>query len=262
METRNHRMITIKPVDLPGNTHQLAENSTVKIISAARYRISWADILPPDSPVFIRQKPSEPIGVAGAESQEHSLLWSGPADIIAGYLGDPAQIPPWDQLNQAGSWTPGWPNIEQWLKLMPAVTWCPEGQGIVTTYTYPDGNGQVTVYETLGLPTIMSMASLNGNNGPAGPVPIVTYHCTRCHTENYQDRRIMSACPDDRQLACQEARKHMLPGKCKGNNVARPRPLGYCQALPLYRDSYQARSSCAEVRAASEHTAAWHAATR
>ncbi|HMH91103.1 MAG TPA: hypothetical protein VK586_08470, partial [Streptosporangiaceae bacterium] len=110
------------------------------------------------------------------------------------------------------------------------------------------------------------------------PVPVVTYHCTRCHSEASASDRIMSANPDDRRLAGHRARQHMRPGACRGAEVTargdrmvaaveehvwgtagRREQAGlyaaWCQDHELRPEDFSSASSCAEVRAARTHTA-------
>lgn len=257
-------MITFPFTDLPGNNHKLAPGKSVRVTGSDLYRMSWADILQPATPQYQElataypagQAPTEPLGIAGLESQEHSLTWIGSPAVISGILDGTWPEIPWAQLNAQGGYAGGWMNADSWAGYVPCTTWTPHG-GILSQYPHPDGNGQVIIYETTGLPSLLSAAP--AASGTVGPVPIVTFHCTRCHAEDDRARRIMSACPRDRQAAAEAARRHVAPGRCTPAPAARyaQTPEG-CLERPLNADNYRARSSCNEVRQAREATTAWH----
>src|SRR5260370_35361804 len=136
------------------------------------------------------------------------------------------------------------------------------------------GGAKVIVSGLLGRPALLSEAT---KGEPQGPVPVVTFHCTRCHQESTRSDRYMSASPEDRRIAGLHARHHMRPGQCRGaeatargdkmiapvehavRGVPEPRdPAGLyasrCQVLPLRPDDIS-DSSCAEVREARARTA-------
>jgi hypothetical protein len=275
-------MLTIYPTDLSGNVHEVAPDNSARVTRSKLYRMSWADIVDRDDSRFgalteVFPEPYRPagtFGVAGMESQEHSILWIGQPGVIARFRDDPEHVVPWAELHEQATWVDRWPNSRAWLEFIPATTWNPGGQGIVTELAF-DG-AKVIVYELLGRPALLS-AGPKGD--PAGPVPVVTFHCTRCHAEDTRDHRYMSASPDDRRAACQAARRHMLPGRCEGaeatargdqmvaavNRVFRgvpaPRDMSglyaaSCQTSEVRPDDVGAASTCAEVREARTHTPA------
>ena len=198
-------------------------------------------------------------------------MWIGQPGVIAGFRDDPQHAAPWAELGEQGVWVDRWPNSEAWLDFIPPVTWCPGGQGIVAEHDF-DG-ATVVVYEKLARPVYLSH-SWRGGEEPAGLVPVVTFHCTRCHCEADPGERHMSASPEDRRTVGQVARQHMRPGRCQGDAAAarrdamaatvaraagrQARPAGQladlCQhSVPDPGD--MAASTCGEVRAAREHSA-------
>jgi hypothetical protein len=274
-------MLTINPTDLPGNVHEVSPDNPARVIRSRYYRMSWAGIVERGDPrsgelaeVFPEQyRPAATFGVAGMESQEHSVLWIGEPGVIARFRDDPRHAVPWAELGEQGSWADRWPDSDAWREFIPAATWCPGGQGIVTEYGF--GGAKVVVYELLGRPALLS-AGAKGD--PEGPVPVATFHCTRCHAVDTCDHRYMSASPEDRRAACRAARRHMLPGRCEGaaatargdqmvaavSQVARGVPVprdtaglyaASCQARQVRPDDIGAHSTCAEVREARTHTA-------
>lgn len=278
-------LLTLPPIDLPGNTHQVSPNSSTYVTSAAQYRMSWATVIERSHPRwdaltqgFIEEyRPTDTFGVAGVESQEHSAMWLGPADIIARFAANPVAVP-WSELTQHGGFADRWPNGDAWNELIPHTTWNPEGQGIVTEFEFSDC-GSVVVYELLGRPALLSSGV---SESPEGLVPVVTFHCTRCHCEGGHGDRYMSADPDDRRTVCRKARQHMRPGRCQGEEanarndrmvavvqevIGQPATGGItglyaaqCQTRDLSPNDIMVSSSCAEVREARTHTARHSAA--
>ncbi|MBB2749220.1 UNVERIFIED_ORG: hypothetical protein FHR35_009133 [Microbispora rosea subsp. rosea] len=275
-------MLVLPPTDLPGNTHHLSPTNPTFVTGAARYRLSWTGIVERSDPRFDAlteifagsHRPTDTFGVAGLESQEHSILWLGPADTVTRFEANPATGFPFTELNTHGCFGDRWPNTDAWLDFIPATTWNADGQGIVTEYAFDDG-GQVVVYELLGRPALLSQGHAEG---PRGLVPVVTFHCTRCHYEGDHHDRYMSAGPADRRAACRKARQHLRPGRCRGSEATsradmmvavvdqvvagRPQPAdttglyaSRCQTSELRCDEALAHSTCAEIREARKHTA-------
>jgi hypothetical protein len=191
-------------------------------------------------------------------------LWLGEPGVIAGFRDDPGHRVPWAALHQRGTWVDRWPDSDAWSDFIPAGTWCPGGQGIVTEYGF--AGAKVIVYEVLGRPAYLS---LGPKGDPGKPAPVVTFHCTRCHAADTRDHRYTSASPEDRRAACQAARRHMLPNKCGGpaaavDSLASGAPASRdtkgmwaaaCPTRPVDPDDLAANSTCAEVRQAREHAA-------
>ncbi|MEW1842655.1 hypothetical protein AB0392_32325 [Nonomuraea angiospora] len=278
-------MLILPFTDLPDNFHHVSPTNSTRVTSSQRYRLSWTTIIERSDPrfdalteVFMGEfRPIDTFGVAGTESQEHSVLWFGPADIIARFEANPAAGIPWDEFNQQGVRADRWPNDDAWQQVIPATTWNPDGQGIVAEYSFDDG-GSVVVYEMLGRPALLSSGV---SKSPNGPTPLVTFHCTRCHEESGHHDRYMSARPDDRRIVCQQARRHMRPGRCGGAEAnarndrmvavvqeAFGRPVtgsteglyaAQCATKDLDPNGILVSSSCAEVREARTHTARHHA---
>jgi hypothetical protein len=279
-------MLQLAPIDLPGNVHHVSPDNPTYVTGAANYRMSWAAVIERSDPRwdvltegFIEEyRPADTFGVAGVESQEHSLLWLGPAEVIARFIADPVAIP-WVELAENGGYANRWPNGDAWNALIPHTTWNPDGQGIVAEYPFDDGNGSVVVYELLGRPALLSPGvTAIGDE----PVPVVTFHCTRCHYEGDSGDRHMSAAPDDRRTVCRKARQHTRPGRCRGEEAnARGDEMvaavqafignpvtgskeglhaAWCQTKDLNPNEIMAFSSCAEVREARVHTDRHHMA--
>ncbi|TYB71292.1 hypothetical protein FXF51_02335 [Nonomuraea sp. PA05] len=279
-------MLTLPPIDLPGNVHHVKEDNPVYVTGADSYRMSWAAVIERTDPRwdgltagFIEEyRPTSTFGVAGIESQEHSLMWLGAADVIARFVANPVAVP-WGELGEHGGYGDKWPNGDAWNAFIPHTTWNPGGQGVVTEYSFDDGNGSVVVYELLGRPALLSPGVREIGDGP---VPVVTFHCTRCHYDGDHSDRYMSARPDDRRTVCRKARQHMRPGRCRGEEanargdqmiaavrevVGRPVTgstkglhAAWCQKRDLDSDGVMVSSSCAEVQAARTHTAQHQAA--
>jgi hypothetical protein len=217
-------MLTIAPIDLPDNEHEVSPGNPTRVTRARLYRLSWAEVIGRDDPraeqlIEIFDGPHRPagaFGLAGAESQEHSMLWIGPPEVIAGFRDDPRHVVPWAEFNELGAWCDRWPSARAWLDLIPPTTWNPDGQGIVAEHDF-DG-AKVIVYELLGRPVLLSSRI---NTTPEGLVPVVTYHCTRCHEHGTTGDRYMSASPADRRMAGLAARRHMRPGNCGGPEAVR-----------------------------------------
>ncbi|SEU46735.1 hypothetical protein [Nonomuraea wenchangensis] len=273
-------MLILPFADIPGNTHHVSEDNPAYVTHADQYRMSWATIIERSHPNwdaltegFVEEyRPTDTFGVAGAESQEHSLIWLGPADVIARLQANPVDVP-WSEFNQHGIWADRWPNGDAWNALIPRTTWNPDGQGVVTEYPFEDGNGSVVVYEMLGRPALLSPGV---SESPEGPTPLVTWHCTRCHEEGDSRDRFMSAAPSDRRTVCMKARKHMRPGQCRAEEAnARGdrmvavvqevfgRPVtgntaglyaAQCATKDLDPNGIMMTSSCAEVSEARTHT--------
>lgn len=275
-------MLIINPEEmLPGNEHEVAPGRPDRVVRSLKYRMSWADIVTGDDARFgpltaafpDEYRPAGTFGIAGAESQEHSVLWLGDPAVIAGFRDDPEHRVPWAALHQQGIWSDRWPDGDAWSDFIPAGTWCPGGQGIVTEYDF--AGAKVIVYEVLGRPTYLSL----GPKGESGkPVPVVTFHCTRCHAADTRDHRYTSASPEDRRAACQAARRHMLPGQCGGpaaaatldrmtavvDSLASGAPASrdskgmWAAACPTWLvdpDDLAANSTCAEILQARGHAA-------
>ncbi|MFI6603726.1 hypothetical protein ACIBHX_46485 [Nonomuraea sp. NPDC050536] len=275
-------MLVLPPADIPGNTHHLSATSKTYVQRADSYRLSWVDVIERDSPqfrplteVFPEEfRPAGTFGVAGLESQEHSVLWIGAADLISQIEANPQAPIPFAALNERGTYADRWPNTDPWNALIPVTTWNPDGQGIVTEYPFSDGNGQVVVYELVGHPALRSMQEKSGQD----LVPMVTFHCTRCHREGNSHDRYTSVGPADRRTVCRKARVHMQPGQCRGAEavdwedrmiatvehvvagIPKPSDLtglaaSRCQTAELRLDDVMAHSTCAEIREARKHTA-------
>jgi hypothetical protein len=274
-------MLILPFADIPNNPHHVSPNNPSYVTHADHYRMSWATIIERSHPNwdaltegFIEEhRPTDTFGVAGVESQEHSLIWLGPADVIARFTADPVAVP-WSEFNQYGGFGDRWPNGDAWNALIPHTTWNPDGQGVVAEYPFDDGNGSVVVYELLGRPALLSPAVRESGDGL---VPVVTFHCTRCHEEGDSGDRYMSASPDDRRTVCRKARQHMRPGRCRGAEanarndqmvavvrevVGRPVTgstkglyAAQCQTKDLNPNGIMVSSSCAEIREARTHTA-------
>ncbi|MCF6467438.1 hypothetical protein FAF44_03285 [Nonomuraea sp. MG754425] len=272
-------MLTLPPIDLPGNTHQVSPNNSTYVTSAAQYRMSWAAVIERSHPRwdaltegFIEEhRPTDTFGVAGLESQEHSAMWLGPADIIARFVANPVAVP-WSELTQHGGFADRWPNGNAWNELIPHTTWNPDGQGIVTEFQFDDG-GSVVVYELLGRPALLSPGV---DAIGEGLVPVVTFHCTRCHYDGDHSDRHMSAAPDDRRTVCKKARQHTRSDRCRGEEanargdqmiaavqevIGKPVSgstkglhAAWCQNKRLDPHDLMVSSSCAEVREARTHT--------
>jgi hypothetical protein len=203
----------------PGNVHYLSPENPVRVTHSMSYRLSWADIVERSDPQWeplttAFPEPYRPAGTfaaAGLESQEHSILWLGSAEVITRFRDDPAHPVPWAEFAGQGIRADQWPCSGAWLDRIPPTTWCPGGQGIVTEHDF-DG-AKVIVYELPGTPALLSGGT---RNQPQGLVPVVTFHCTRCHMEGTRDDRYTSASPSDRRMAGLRARKHMRPGRCRG----------------------------------------------
>jgi hypothetical protein len=281
-------MLTLFPTDIPGNVHHLSPDSSTRVTGADRYRLSWCTVVELSDPLFgdlteifmEPYRPTDTFGVAGLESQEHAVLWIGPADIITQFETNPAAGIPWDQYNEQGTGADQWPNSDAWLDLIPVTTWNPGGQGVVTEYPFDDGDGSIVVYELLGRPALLSQGV---SESPEGPVPVVTFHCTRCHCEGDHSDRYMSGRPADRRTVCRKARRHLRPGECRGAEanarndrlVAVVREVAglpmtgsteglyaaQCQTKDLDPNGVMVSSSCAEVREARTHTDQHHIAT-
>lgn len=274
-------MLILPFTDIPDNTHHVKEPNSTYVTHADQYRMSWATIIERSHPNWDAltgcftddSQPTDTFGVAGLESQEHSVLWIGPADVIARFQADPVAIP-WSEFNQQGIWGDRWPNGDAWYELIPRTTWTPDSQGVVTEYPFEDGNGSVVVYEMLGRPALLSPGV---SESPEGLTPLVTFHCRRCHEESGSHDRYMSASPQDRRTVCLKARQHMRPGQCRGaeanarndrmvavvREVISKRPVtgsteglyaAQCQIKDPNPNSIMASSSCAEVREARTHT--------
>jgi hypothetical protein len=273
-------MLILPPTDLPGNTHTTGANP-VCVKRAAYYRLSWAAVIEAADPrhgpltgVFAPEyRPHSTFGLAGLESQEHSVLWIGdPAPIAAMTGPQPIRIP-WDVLGTTGLRTDRWPSTNAWLEFVPPGTWNPGGEGIVAEYDFE--GFRVVVYEIIGRPALLTPGA---RTSPGGPVPTVTFHCTRCHLAADEHDRHQSASPDDRRAACQAARRHMRPGNCAGAAgtarcdemvavvqqavAGRPRPAStaglyasQCSTSSTDPATFHA-GSCAEVRVARTRTAA------
>jgi hypothetical protein len=272
-------MLLLPFSDLPGNAHDLAPGSRTRVARSRSYRVSWLDVVSPGEPRYgdlagafpAGFLPAGEFGAAGLESQEHCVVWAGDAGVIAAAIADPAHRLPEAELAARGSWGSQWPG-GAWLDRIPATTWCPGGQGIVADYDF--AGARVVVYETPGRPALVP-----GGIGcaPAGPQPVVTFHCTSCHLADERDHRYLSSGPGARQAACQAARRHMQPGQCEGPRgaaragqmaaavmrAARGTPApgdpaalyaAHCQTRQPSRD-ITATSSCAEVREARTHAA-------
>jgi hypothetical protein len=273
-------VITVAPVDLPGNTHTTASDAPYRVNGADRYRLSWADIVEAADPVFPAlaatflpaHRPTCTFGVAGLESQEHSLLWFGRPEAIGPLRDDPGRGWSPAGLQASGTFCEYWPSDPAWLDYMPRGTWCPGGAGIVTELAFPDGApGHVIVYELTGRPALLSAGI---TTTPDDPIPVITFHCTRCHHKGDSGERYMSALPSDRRVASIRARKHVR--HCEGFAATRrddrmaaavqqaitgSRPAdatgmyaAHCQTAALHPAKHGYPSSCAEVREARIHT--------
>jgi hypothetical protein len=269
------------PVDVPGNAHHTAADVPTRVLRSDFYRVSWVDVLEPgdgwyaglsgDFPEVSR--PGDGIGLAGLESQEHSVLWFGPAAVIDRFVADPDRVMPWEAFRGEGMMLDRWPDSVAWRFYLPPTTWNPGGQGIVTEHTFPDG-AQVVVYELLGRPAVLSGGVHQVSSEDL--VPVVTYHCTRCHSAGGRADRFSSASPDDRRAASRQARRHMRPGNCRGADdveqgdrmcevvaeVVTGRAVAdrsglfvaRCQTAPILADGFSA-TTCAEVREARKFSA-------
>jgi hypothetical protein len=280
-------MLVLPPTDLPGNEHRVDKNNPVRVVGARQYRVSWMTVIERNRPDYDKLasifegpgRPAHSFGVAGLESQEHSVFWVGPPAVIADFEAKVAAAtwlldvrPLFDEMNRCGGYAERWPNDEAWLNLIPATTWNPGGQGIVTEYDF-DG-ASVVVYELLGRPSLLSPGV---KRDPKGPVPSLMYHCTRCHHGGDHGNRYMSAGPDDRAVICRKARQHMRPGNCDGaeavtrgnimvaavQSVATKMPepanktglyAASCQTKTVDPNEIMALSSCAEIHEARKHT--------
>lgn len=274
-------MLVLPPADLPGNPHQLSPTNPTHVIGAARYRLSWTGVIEGSDPRFDALTetfvepycPAGTFGVAGLESQEHSVLWFGPADIVARFEADPAAGIPFAAFNEHGVRGDRWPNTDAWLQVIPESTWNPGGQGLVAEYAFDDA--QVVVYELLARPALLSRSAAEAE---PGPLPVVTFHCTRCHYEGDHGDRYQSAGPDDRRLVCRKARQHMQAGQCRGSDATdwadrmvatvehviagAPEPTeviglfaSRCQTREVRSTDVMTSSSCAEIREARIHSA-------
>ena len=273
-------MLAVAPQDLPGNVHEVSGDNPSRVVRSRYYRLSWAGIIEAGDPrhgdlagVFPAEfRPAGSFGAAGLESQEHSILWVGDPDVIAGFAADPGHQVPWDAIQQTGIRADRWPDTVGWPDLIPAGTWNPGGQGIVTELDF-DG-AKVVVYELLGRPALLSAHSGDHPDSPDGQVSVVTWHCTRCHLAADAGARIMSCGPEDRRLAGLKARKHMRPGMCRGDDGSGDRMLAAVRSAAsgathqpdagLYASwcataqldtGVGAGTTCAEIREARLHTA-------
>jgi hypothetical protein len=291
----------ITPTDIPHNTHTISPGNPVVVTSAALYRLSWYGLVEDTAPDFAdlvatfdqQYRPADTFGVAGLESQEHALMWFGPAEIIRRFAASMAAgpaVPPFAEFNSTGVHAVGWPPDHAWSRAIPRGTWTPQGHGILAEYDFPD-YGQIVVYEQPGTPTYGSVRATGTAHqweladDSEGLVPTVTWHCTRCHLESAHDRRVYtSADPGDRGAACRDARRHLRSGRCPGQDgdggrwgtrkwdevtatiesvasgVAAPTTVeglhaSRCATSKVDPHNVLSSSSCAEVRAARVATA-------
>lgn len=243
--------------DLPGNRHYTDTGNPAYVIASDRKRISWIGVIDEDDPRFHefadaipdRYRPVGTFAVAGAESQEDSVFWFGPVHVLTDVLSAPSSnsFPAlFRAFAEHGIATQGWPEIQPWTGFIPARTWHPGGSGIVAAYPFPGGRAEVVVYEIPGKPVKLSNY---GTGDRPGPVPVVTWHCTRCHEEGDASARWQSGGPSDRREACRAARLHIRPGGCRATGPHEQRG-SLCAARPVDPEQLMARPSCAEIRQA------------
>ncbi|MGK5550606.1 hypothetical protein ACSNOI_03245 [Actinomadura kijaniata] len=280
-------MHTLPFADIPGNHHQVSPSEPTRVTSARTYRASWAGIIEAGDPQFQAlaqafeppHRPAATFAAIGLESQEHALIWLGAPQVLTHWALHQDDGLPIAALNQHGAFGEHWPADPAWRERIPTTTWNPDGQGIVTELDFPDGDGRVVVYELLGKP---AMLPAGVSRQPVGPVPVVTWHCTRCHSAGDTLDRYASASPAERREAARAARRHLRPGRCRGasarldqalaavDRVVTGRPesadptglyAAWCQTKTTGGCTPGMVSSCAEVREARTHTARHRMAT-
>ena len=185
--------------------HTVSKNNPLYVTGADAYRIPFTGLLTPQNPQFAameqfflpEHRRPEDYGLAFLESPEHSLT----------YLTSLRQITEYRAANTDGTAvldpTQGqmygfWPRDEGWDTFIPANTWNPVGEGIVTEFDHPLG-GKITVLEYLKI----------GTDGEK--TPMVGLHCERCHRDPATDleNNLPNNGPQDRRWIARNARLHV-----------------------------------------------------
>ena len=155
--------------------HTVSETNPVHVTSADSYRISITALLTPDHAKFavmeetIKPEHRHPdgYGLALLESEEHSVMYVGPVRQITDYHAAKETGGATLDVTQ-GVMYDRWPHGEGWNDYIPRNTWTRDGEGIITSFTHPQG-GKVYVYEYV-------KTDDDGNR-----TPMVTFHCEQCH---------------------------------------------------------------------------------
>jgi hypothetical protein len=185
--------------------HILSDSNPLYVTGSDRYRIPFTGFLTPAHPQFAameefflpEHRRPEGYGLAFLESEEHSLT----------YLTSIRQIQEYRAANTDGTATLDptqgfmygfWPRDDGWDDYLPANTWHPGGEGIITEFPHPLG-GKVTVFEYL-------------KDGPDGEkTPMVGLHCEHCHPDPATDHEnnFPNRGPQDRRWIARNARLHI-----------------------------------------------------
>jgi hypothetical protein len=178
--------------------HILSETNPTYVTGADSYRVAFTVLLTPEHPDFAamegfvlpEHRRPEGYGLAFLESEEHSLVYIGTFEQIQQHR-DGAVLDV-----SAGHCYAFWPDGQGWEQLIPANTWTPDGQGILTEFTHRGTT--VTVYEYL--------ADRDGTQ-----VPMVAFHCHHCHNDHriHHDHAEENRGPQNRRWIAAAARKHV-----------------------------------------------------
>ncbi|MDH6129404.1 hypothetical protein [Kitasatospora sp. GP82] len=187
------------------NGHTVSETNPTYVNGANRYRMPFVGILTPTHPQFEEMQEyvlpehrcPEGYGLVFLESEEHSATYIGSVHQIEEYRAANTDGTAVLDISQGVTYA-FWPHGEGWDKYLPANTWNPGGEGIVTEFDHPLG-GKVTVYEYL-------KAGADGEK-----TPMVAFHCEHCHNEPERDHESAQANrePQDRRWTARNARVHI-----------------------------------------------------
>lgn len=202
-----------RPGDLlPGNKHYY-DRPNGRVTGADLFRVRMTVIVPA-GPSQAREDLEKytlcpehhlpagvPYGLALLESQELSAMMMVGAPAVEAHRTGKALVA--DPANPVYG---GWPHSGCWEDLLPDTTWHPGGEGVLARYDGVDG-ASVTVFEYM----IDEARQFNDRAEPVGKmVPMVSYHCDRCHTPSPFDlgERFRNTRANDRTWAGHKARAH------------------------------------------------------
>jgi hypothetical protein len=222
-----------------GQPHRTSDGNPNHVVSADRYRLPLTGFLVAGAPGFddmvkwlqngdtdLHTRP-EGYGLIFLESEEFSATYFGPIDQVQQYQRENQATGGQAAFDQSqGIMVGQWPHGKGWDEFLPQVFWNQAQRGDLA-----DGIGLITAFEHAAIPSAeVIVYEFEGKwLGESDPVPMVTYHCTGCHSDTFHNGGHVheNTGPSSRRWAARQARQHISSAVRHGvgseNTECRPR---------------------------------------